>query len=255
MSKLAAALRAKFSTPKKVLEALNLDPSLLDEARREAVRLANDAKRGLARDDQDVSWHADSPTLRNPAVEEGERLARAKDGGQMTGAEVEKIVRLLREAGVGSRAIQACMQALQNGGEDDAGEGFNERDRDRLRREEAPDGTALDDIEKFLRDHRLGEVDIAEAFRLGGVDRRRAARDALGQNALRDGGGFGGRLAGDKAIAMDRLKKKFPGVENITTDSGFGVHRHEIDRRPGPSRAQLERFYDRFPGARGITAG
>ena len=238
MSKLSEALKKKFhGDARAVLRALGLDENLLKDAREEIMKqLALDAKRGLARDDQDVVWSGNSPALHNPAVEEGERLAaRAKDGGQMTGAEVEKILRLLREAGVDGRAIQRISYALSDGAADD----LSESDREELRRTEKTAPT-LDDIRSFMRSKGMGEDVIEEAL------------DMLPKSAMH--GGFGGRLAGDAALR--RLDAKFPGIGRIAAaNSNFGVHRHEIDRRSAPSRAQLERFYDRFPGARNITAG
>jgi hypothetical protein len=115
LSKLAEALRKKYRDPRAVIRALGLDESILKDAIAEATRLAQDAKpRALARDDQDVIRRGDSPTLNDPAVAEGERLDRAKDEGQITGADIEKILRLLREAGFDDRVIQRLSYALSD---------------------------------------------------------------------------------------------------------------------------------------------
>jgi hypothetical protein len=249
MSKLADALRKKYGTPRAVLQALGLDESILADARAEAARLAQDAAR--ARDSEDVVWHGDHPTLRDPAVEEGERIARAKDAGQITGAEIEKILRTLREAGVASDTIKRISYALSDGATDD----LTESNREQLREREKP---TLDDIADFLRSKNLSEDDVKKALELGAADRRRAAKDTIPRSGV--SGGFGGAfsergMAGDRAIAMDRLAKKFPGIERITVDSGFGVRPQEPERNPAPSRAQLERLHSRFPGMAAIKIG
>jgi hypothetical protein len=135
MSKLAEALRAKFKDPRKVLAALGLDESLLQEARAEALKLAQDAGRRGARDDfvrtENNAWSA------HPSVQEAERLANGHEhdtsGGEIefdgiTSAHVEQIARLLREAGVDSNIIKRAIYALvdESGAQDDeAGTGLS----------------------------------------------------------------------------------------------------------------------------------
>jgi hypothetical protein len=246
MSKLADALRKKYGTPRAVLQALGLDESILADARAEAVKLAQDAAR--ARDSEDVVWHADSPTLRDPAVERGEAIARAKDQGQISSSEIEKLLRLLRENGFNDRFIQAVSYKLNGGAEDD----LTERDREELRGREKT-APALD-IEKFLKSKGLSEDDIDRAFEIGGVDRRRA-KDEIPNVS----GGFGGKfaerggMAGD--MAMDKLARKFPGIERIGVDSNFGVRPREPERSPASSREHLARLHAKFPGLANIKIG
>ena len=243
MSKLAAALRAKFGTPKRVIEALQLDPSLLDDARKEALLLAQDAARARARDENGVVREESTAWSRHPSVEEAKRMEMAGefDGDdQITAGEVEAIVRMLKEKGVDSRVVQKVMYALQS---------------DENSREEMPalDEEMREKIAGFLRAKGMSEDDVSEVFRLKGLPKNGLPN----AGSMGRGLGMGGRLqgmAGD-AATVARLAKRFPGIERIAADLNFGVHRHEIDRRPGPSRAQLKRLHARFPGMAGIKVG
>ena len=254
MSKLAAALRAKFGTPKRVIEALPLDPSLLDDARKEALLLAQDAARGLTHDGQDVTWRGSSPTLRNEAVEEGERLAaRAKDGERMDGGMIARVLRIMKDAGCDDQMIQKVSYAMNGEAEDD----LTQRDREELNRTEKTPAVSLDDIAGFLKSRGLSGDEIEEAFRLGGVDRRRAT-DTLPNNALSGagtmgrGGGFGGRMsermAGDR-MAFDAHKL----TQHITVDN-FGARNH-YRPRPAPTSRQVEKTFAKYPGMRNIRIG
>ncbi len=216
ISRLGAALKRRFPGPagrKKVASILGIDESLISAAAPEP------AVNGGGEGENDDRLQE----LRNAieaALSEGNKVNRVHP--ELHG----KILELLK------RAAPPTVDMARD----------NETDEERREK-----------FREFLKTAGLGEDDVMKACDI--VSRARSARDAMPANALE--GGAGGALSGKKVdrprtrIAADelRLQRRFPGIELIV---GEVADRHAMDLRPDFSRASMERFAKRFPGAAAI---
>jgi hypothetical protein len=117
MSQLSAALRKKFKSPREVMRRLGLDESLLDEARAEAAKLANDAKlRRGARDN-----HVDEMGPHHRYSDAERTAGKSEHPVQFDGAIIEKVLSKLRELGLGDGDLRYVAKMLGDAMSEEAG--------------------------------------------------------------------------------------------------------------------------------------
>jgi hypothetical protein len=113
MLKLADALRRKFKSPRRVLAALGIDEKLLDEVRRDTLRLAQDSRSRirLARDAEPSRLEGNQRWSYHPSEAEG----RKRTEGALDNATLERVVARLKELGLSEEDIGRVKTMLAEG--------------------------------------------------------------------------------------------------------------------------------------------
>jgi hypothetical protein len=214
ISKLGAALKAKFPGPggrQKVARILGIDADVINGAATEPA-----GGNGGGNSDADLTkLRTDIEAL----------LSEGYLSNRIHGSLRAELLDLLK------RSTPSSVMADDN--EDDEGRRFAE----------------------FLKEKGFDEADIKTAINLArgnGIE----ARDAMPANALN--GGMGGALSGVRYqprhydLAADaRLKRRFPGIENIAVDAAPSERRDAPApaSRPDFSRSAMEKFAKKYPDA------
>jgi hypothetical protein len=250
MTTLVAALRKRFPTKQKLLEALGVDQALLDEEiarlRKQlghGPRLGLDAKGNrlpLRALDEEVLESARTPSASPNGSPAGNAAAQLRLAIENELAGFENL-----PEGLAAKIFKLLEQhAPLNGDEEPLGE--REMQELRRREEHGPEALDAESFSEFLRGKGVHQETIEGALNV--------VKDAMPLNALHGGslargGGPGGIFAAKKrtAGAMDRALssacKKAPGLRDIVIGGIADRGRRESTM----SAAQQRRFEERFP--------